>query len=58
MVLKIVNKIKYLSINDLINIISIKRIKRYKPTPPNFKRILAKITDPKVGASTWAIGSQ
>lgn len=32
--------------------------KRIRPTPPNFKRILAKITEPNVGASTCAIGSQ
>jgi len=33
-------------------------INRTKPTPPNFKRIPAKIIEPNVGASTCAIGSQ
>lgn len=32
--------------------------KRKRPTPPSFKRTPAKIIDPKVGASTWAIGNQ
>jgi hypothetical protein len=31
---------------------------RRRPTPPNFSRTPAKIIDPNVGASTWAIGSQ
>src|ERR1700751_4268773 len=29
-----------------------------KPYPPIFKRIAARITEPAVGASTWASGSQ
>jgi len=28
-----------------------------RATPPNFNKIPAKIIDPKVGASTWAIGN-
>src|SRR5580658_10528954 len=32
--------------------------KRRKPYPPIFKRIPASITEPAVGASTWASGSQ
>src|ERR1700686_5828722 len=32
--------------------------KRRKPYPPIFKRIASRITDPAVGASTWASGSQ
>jgi len=31
---------------------------RISPTPPNLRRIPAKIMDPKVGASTWATGNQ
>ena len=31
---------------------------RIKPKPPNFRRIPARITDPEVGASLWASGSQ
>jgi len=31
--------------------------KRKKPYPPNFNRILAKIIEPTVGASTCASGS-
>lgn len=37
---------------------SLKRDKRIKPNPPNLSRIPAKIIEPKVGASTWAIGNQ
>ena len=33
-------------------------IKRTSPTLPNFNRRTAKITDPTVGASTWAFGNQ
>ena len=29
-----------------------------KPYPPNLSRIAARMTDPAVGASTWASGSQ
>src|SRR5215510_16005714 len=32
--------------------------KRRKPYPPIFRRIAAKMTEPAVGASTWASGSQ
>src|SRR5215469_13049392 len=32
--------------------------KRRKPYPPIFNRIPARITEPAVGASTWASGSQ
>src|SRR5262249_42265304 len=32
--------------------------KRKKPYPPIFRRIAARITEPAVGASTWASGSQ
>src|SRR3954454_22923836 len=32
--------------------------KRRKPYPPIFSRIAARITEPAVGASTWASGSQ
>src|ERR1700753_3182836 len=32
--------------------------KRRKPYPPNFRRIAARITEPAVGASTCASGSQ
>jgi hypothetical protein len=32
--------------------------KRKKPYPPSFNNKLAKITDPTVGASTWASGNQ
>src|SRR5215471_19068043 len=32
--------------------------KRRKPYPPIFKRMAARITEPAVGASTWASGSQ
>src|SRR6266567_7509380 len=32
--------------------------KRRKPYPPIFNRIAARITEPAVGASTWASGSQ
>src|ERR1700720_4746492 len=31
--------------------------KRRKPEPPIFRRIAARITEPAVGASTWASGS-
>lgn len=31
---------------------------RIRPYPPSFRRILARIIDPAVGASTWAFGSQ
>ena len=30
---------------------------RIKPTPPSFSKTPAKIIEPKVGASTWAMGS-
>jgi len=30
---------------------------RAKPYPPNFNKIAAKIMDPIIGASTWALGS-
>lgn len=30
---------------------------RTKPTPPSFNSKAARITEPNVGASTWAIGS-
>lgn len=30
---------------------------RITPYPPNFSRIAAKIIDPAIGASTWALGS-
>src|ERR1700732_4139262 len=32
--------------------------KRRKPYPPIFKRMAARMTEPAVGASTWASGSQ
>src|SRR6266536_2293832 len=32
--------------------------KRRKPYPPIFRRMAARITEPAVGASTWASGSQ
>src|SRR3954468_10160975 len=32
--------------------------KRRKPYPPSFRRIAARITEPAVGASTWASGNQ
>src|SRR3954468_10866314 len=32
--------------------------KRRKPYPPIFNRIAARITEPAVGASTWASGNQ
>src|ERR1700722_17519358 len=32
--------------------------KRRKPYPPIFSRMPARITEPAVGASTWASGSQ
>src|SRR4029079_10860552 len=32
--------------------------KRRKPYPPIFRRIAARMTEPAVGASTWASGSQ
>jgi len=32
--------------------------KRRRPTPPSLRRTPARIIDPNVGASTWAIGSQ
>src|SRR6201996_9327845 len=32
--------------------------KRRKPYPPIFRRIPARMTEPAVGASTWASGSQ
>src|ERR1700747_1891966 len=32
--------------------------KRRKPYVPSFSRIAARITEPAVGASTWASGSQ
>jgi len=31
---------------------------RKKPKPPSLSRIPAKITEPEVGASQWASGSQ
>lgn len=31
---------------------------RISPHPPNFNKSPAKIMEPKVGASTWAIGNQ
>src|ERR1700750_644038 len=31
---------------------------RRKPEPPIFRRIAARITEPAVGASTWASGNQ
>ena len=36
---------------------SIPREKRIKPYPPIFKSTPAQITDPAVGASTWASGN-
>ena len=36
---------------------SIPKEKRIKPYPPIFKSTPAKITDPAVGASTWASGN-
>lgn len=30
---------------------------RIRPYPPSFRRILARIMEPAVGASTWALGS-
>lgn len=35
-----------------------KERERRRPTPPNFRRIPAKSIEPKVGASTCAIGNQ
>ena len=32
--------------------------KRRKPYPPIFNRMAARMTEPAVGASTWASGSQ
>lgn len=32
--------------------------RRIKPYPPSFSKILARIIEPAVGASTWALGSQ
>src|SRR6516164_1073264 len=32
--------------------------KRIKPSPPSFRRMPARMTEPAVGASTWASGSQ
>src|SRR3990172_12604976 len=37
---------------------SIWTLNRRRPYPPSFRRIPARITDPPVGASTWASGSQ
>lgn len=34
-----------------------KRIMRSMPYPPNFRRIAARIIEPAIGASTWALGS-
>lgn len=34
------------------------RIVRERPYPPSFRRIAARIIDPAIGASTWALGSQ
>jgi len=34
------------------------RLTRKNPYPPNLSRIPARITEPAVGASTWAFGSQ
>lgn len=31
--------------------------KRMAPYPPNLSKILARIIEPAVGASTWALGS-
>ena len=31
---------------------------RIRPYPPNLRRIAAKIMEPAMGASTWALGSQ
>lgn len=31
---------------------------RIIPYPPNFNRIPARIIDPAIGASTWALGNQ
>jgi hypothetical protein len=36
----------------------IKLMKRINPNPPNFNSTPARIIDPKVGASTCAIGNQ
>lgn len=30
---------------------------RIMPYPPSFSRMAAKIIDPAIGASTWALGS-
>jgi len=34
------------------------RTVRESPYPPNFRRMAAKIIDPAMGASTWALGNQ
>lgn len=33
-------------------------VRRIIPYPPNFNRTAAKIIEPAIGASTWALGSQ
>lgn len=57
MKLKTVITIKYPRIEEVRWGIFIKGNIRNKPTPPNLSSKAARITDPNVGASTWAIGS-
>jgi hypothetical protein len=42
----------------ILKLIKLNFIKRRIPYPPNFKRIAAKIIEPKTGASTCAFGNQ
>ena len=51
-------KIQKKGINQKIDKLAKMALKRTKPAQPNLRRIPARIMEPKVGASTWAIGSQ
>lgn len=42
---------------DLAEVVENKDISRISPYPPNFRSIAARIIDPAIGASTWALGN-
>src|SRR5580693_6653837 len=54
----ITERVKTSGVNCTLAAGNIGSEKRRKPYPPIFKRTPARITEPAVGASTWASGSQ
>src|SRR5580693_1422126 len=54
----ITERVKTSGVNCTLAAGNIGSEKRRKPYPPIFRRMPARITEPAVGASTWASGSQ